>query len=118
MVPWQMISVVAELAGWLMTRGGHLTPSRLMSGGRSIAACSAVMQIWLVIGWPGCGILMPRFFIISITSGVILGMAAICMVVVTFHRPGLPWGMPRAAAGIRIAAVRRVEANLRVMGFP
>src|SRR5471030_914535 len=89
-----------------------------MFGGLSIAACSAVMHIWLVMGWPGVGMFMPRFFIISITSGGILGIEAICMVVVMFHRPGLPCGIASAAAGIRMAAAMRVEASLRGISFP
>ena len=58
---------------------------------------------------------IPRFVIISITSGGILGIEAIYMVVVIFHGPGLPCGTARAAAGMKMAAAMRVEASLRVM---
>jgi len=64
------------------------------------------------------GMFIPRFFIISITSGVILGIEAICMVVVMFKRPSLPCGTARTAAGMKLAAAMRVEASLRVMLFP
>ena len=63
------------------------------------------------------GIFMPRAFIIAMASGGIWGMFAISMVVVTFHRPGLPCGAASTDAGARASVAMAIPQNLRGMAF-
>jgi hypothetical protein len=79
------------------------------------------MQIWVTIGAPMPGMLMPRDFIIAKASGGrsrIWGMSGMSMVVEIFHNPALPRAAKAAAGASTIAATTKPETSLLFMTLP